>query len=134
MKKTAGKKTSLQIVNAQSPAAPSPAIRTITIAGVQYTLDFTYNALALAERAFNVAGAKTEPPYRISLLVAYADRGSLLSSQTIFACALYTHHPDIDYRDACAMVDMPTAYAVAAEYLEYLLRKTEAEAQPKDAA
>lgn len=134
-------KTSADAASAEVAAITAkrvdPAIRTITIRGTQYKLDMKFAAIAHGEHAINRAGAEAKPPYRINALSAFADRGSLLSTQTLFACALHSHHPEITYPEACDILsDMLYALAIASEMFAYWAAQAEAndKAKPKDAA
>jgi hypothetical protein len=85
---------------------PDLARMPVEISGQTYFLSFEFSALAEAERFFKGQGA------RFNLLLALPDLG-LGSIREVFPCAAHTHHPELTWEAAQALVTMESVYPIA---------------------
>jgi hypothetical protein len=99
------------IADATLPKTP------ITIAGREYNLCFDLGALAEAETAINAELVKAGRSDYVNLLFALPAQ-NLASTRIVFAAALRTFHPDIDFDAAKKMIALEDLYAVALKVRE----------------
>lgn len=84
----------------------------VTIGEKTYSLCFDFGALAEAETAINADLLRARSDYQVNLLNALPTQ-NLANTRILFAAALRTFHPEIDFDEACKMPDAPALFTVA---------------------
>jgi hypothetical protein len=78
----------------------------VEIDGKEYLLSFAFSDLAESERFFQRKG------HRFNLIFALPDL-SLESIRVVFPCAAHTHHSELSWEAAQALVTMQSVYPIA---------------------
>jgi hypothetical protein len=78
----------------------------VEINGKTFVLSFEFGALAESEQFFKRKG------HRVCLILALPDFG-LESIREVFPCAAHTHHPELTWEAAQALVTMESVYPIA---------------------
>lgn len=94
---------------ASDPTLPKTPVE---IGGKTYNLCFDLGALAEAETAINAELARAGRTDFVNLLFALP-RLNLANVRTIFAAAVRKFHPKLSFDEACAMVDLNSAWDIA---------------------
>ncbi len=78
----------------------------IEIEGRTYYMSFVFSDLCKAESNFNRQGHRPELLFNLPQL-------NLESIRACFPCLIFTHHPELTWEQAQALVTLTSAYAIA---------------------
>ena len=87
----------------QLPSEPAvganSSVQELALDGLTYRLDFSIPALCAAEEAFNAEGRSVNLLFSLSVATL-----NLRRLRDLFAAAVRTHHPELGYQGAVALV------------------------------